>query len=156
LQGALGDTIGIVKHCTPNAAVSNYTRFSAPITYLSTATPTSSYWILSSSDGTNPVVNSSLLVDDISLVFNPTSSLNTLEHSSQILLPQNPVTDFIRLVGHQGFQCQVMDVSGRLLLESYLQSAEQQLDVNSLPKGAYLLTLRSKDGLFKSARFIKI
>ncbi|MGR6087322.1 MAG: T9SS type A sorting domain-containing protein [Arcticibacter sp.] len=156
LQGAAGDTIGFVKLCTPNAAVSNYTRFSAPITYFSTATPTNSYWILSSSDGTNPVVNSSLIVDDISLVFNPTSSLNTPVQSNQILIAQNPVTDYIHLVDHQGYHCQVMDVSGRVLLESYLHSADQQLDVYSLPQGAYVLTLRSIDGQLRSGRFIKL
>lgn len=156
LQGAAGDTIGYVKHCTPNAAVSNYTRFSAPITYFSNATPTNSYWILSSSDGTNPVVNSALFVDDIGLVFNPTSSLNALVPSNQLVLPQNPVTDFIRLAAHQGFQCQIMDLSGRSLLVTYLESEDQQVDVHSLPKGAYVLTLRSANGLLKSARFIKI
>ena len=156
LQGAAGDTIGFVKLCTPNSAVSNYTRFSAPITYFSSATPTNSYWILSSSDGTNPVVNSALFVDDISLVFNPTSSLNNPLHSNQILLPQNPVTDFIQLVDHQGFQCQIMDVSGRSLLVTYLQSADQLIDVHSLPKGVYVLNLRSANGLLKSARFIKL
>lgn len=156
LQGSAGDTIGLVKLCTPNAPVSNYTRFSAPITYFSSATPTNSYWILSSSDGTNPVVNSALFVDDISLVFNPTSSLNNPLHSNQILLPQNPVTDFIQLVDHQGSQCQIMDVSGRSLLVTYLQSADQLIDVHGLPKGVYVLTLRSANGLLKSARFIKL
>lgn len=156
LQGATGDTIGIVKLCTPNAAVSNYTRFSAPINYLSTATPTNSYWILSSSDGTNPVVNSSLIVDDVGLVFNPASALNDPAISDQFLLVQNPVTDFISLQDHQGYQCQVLDISGRVILENYLNSEEQQLDVQGLTKGAYVLNLRSYNGQFKTARFIKL
>ncbi|MFM7903416.1 MAG: T9SS type A sorting domain-containing protein [Bacteroidota bacterium] len=156
LQGAAGDTIGFVKLCTPNSAVSSYTRFSAPITYFSTATPTNSYWILSSSDGTNPVVNSALFVDDISLVFNPSSSLNTPLQSNQILLPQNPVTDFIRLVDHHGFHSQILDLTGRTLLETQLNSSDQLLDINWLPEGTYILSLRSNDGQFKSARFLKL
>ncbi len=65
------DTIGFVRWETHNIAVGTYTRFSAPITYYSTATPNLSCWILSSSRASNPVVNSSLTIDDLQLIFNP-------------------------------------------------------------------------------------
>jgi hypothetical protein len=72
LQGSANDTIGIIRFSTPNSTVATYTRFSAAINYLSPNTPANSYWILSSSDGVNPVVNSVLIVDDLALVFNST------------------------------------------------------------------------------------
>ena len=71
------DTIGYVRFETPNATVSTYTRFAAAVNYLSTATPSNSIWILSSSKGVGPIVNSQIFIDDIAMVFN-SSSVNTI------------------------------------------------------------------------------
>lgn len=156
LQGAAGDTIGFVKLCTPNSAVSNYTRFSAPITYFSSATPTNSYWILSSSDGTNPVVNSTLLVDDISLVFNPTSSMNEYDQAMSPLLLQNPVLDYLEVVGYEAAMCRVFDLSGKLWISDAATTSKHLVDVGILPKGVYVLNLITMNGQSVATRFIKM
>ncbi|MEO8149869.1 MAG: T9SS type A sorting domain-containing protein [Bacteroidia bacterium] len=66
-----GDTVGFVRFQTGNYTTATYTRFSAPITYFSSATPDTSLWLLSSSRAANPIVNSALYVDDLQLVYNP-------------------------------------------------------------------------------------
>jgi hypothetical protein len=71
LKGHNNDSVGYVRFVTPNAMVSSYTRFSAKINYFSTALPDTAVWILSSSRGSGPVVNSILFVDDLQLIFNP-------------------------------------------------------------------------------------
>lgn len=65
------DSIGYVRWETHNVAVATYTRFTAPIHYNSSAIPNLSNWILSSSRGSSPVVNSKLIIDDLELIFNP-------------------------------------------------------------------------------------
>lgn len=65
------DTIGNVRWQTKNLVTGTYTRFSAPISYSSSAIPNLSNWILSSSRGSGPVVNSALYIDDLELIFNP-------------------------------------------------------------------------------------
>ena len=67
---AAGDTVGYVRFQTGNYATSTYTRFSAPITYYSSATPDTALWLLSSSRAANPIVNSALYVDDLQLIYN--------------------------------------------------------------------------------------
>jgi len=71
LKGHQNDSVGYVRFVTPNAVVSTYTRFSAKINYTSTTNPDTALWILSSSRGSNPVVNSTIIIDDLQLIFNP-------------------------------------------------------------------------------------
>jgi hypothetical protein len=155
LQGSAGDTIGYVKLCTPNTTVSTYTRFSAPITYFSTATPTNSYWILSSSDGANPVVNSALFVDDLALVFNPTSSLNTPESSDVFSVHPNPVTNSITVQSQPGSLICVFDYSGKLVTNTGAQSEQTELDVSGLSSGLYVVSITEANGVIKKGRFVK-
>lgn len=71
LKGHNNDSVGYVRFVTPNAIVSTYTRFAAKINYYSSANPDTAVWILSSSRGSGPVVNSAIIIDDLNLVFNP-------------------------------------------------------------------------------------
>lgn len=69
---AAGDTVGFVRFETGQYATTTYTRFSAPVVYLSAATPDTALWLLSSSRAANPVINSTLYLDDLELIYNPT------------------------------------------------------------------------------------
>lgn len=68
---AAGDTVGNVRFQTGNYTTGAYTRFSAPITYYSAATPDTALWLLSSSRAANPILNSALYIDDLELIYNP-------------------------------------------------------------------------------------
>lgn len=155
LQGTTGDTIGFVKHCTPNSTVSTYTRFSAPITYFSSATPSNSYWILSSSDGSNPVVNSALFVDDLALVFNPASSIDPMESNGVFPVHPNPATNRIHINGRIGCVVSIYDLSGRLFSSMLLESDFSEMDVSMFPKGSYIVSLVYQDNRMEWGRFIK-
>jgi hypothetical protein len=153
LQGSAGDTIGFVKKCTPNTTVSTYTRFSAPITYFSSAAPTNSYWILSSSDGTNPVVNSALFVDDLALVFN-TSSLSEFISQHEWSVYPNPVSDKIFLNINEPTQFSIIDINGRSVSTGVSDEYTNEIDVTSLVSGMY--TIRLSNGESHSSRkFVK-
>lgn len=153
LQGSAGDTIGFVKECTPNTTVSTYTRFSAPITYFSNATPSNSYWILSSSDGTNPVVNSALFVDDLELVFNTSSLYENVSPSTWDVHP-NPVSETVTVNVKDRMQYSIIDINGRVLYAGVLDERSNEIDVRGLPSGVYTLRIFSRDSN-SCSKFVK-
>ena len=69
LGSSSSDTVGQATFNTPNANISTYTRFSAPMVYVNTHAVTNSVWIVCSSNTASPVVGTKMYVDDLALVF---------------------------------------------------------------------------------------
>jgi hypothetical protein len=152
LMGSSNDTIGFVKFNTPNTPVGTWTRFSRPINYSSLATPATSYWILSSSDGTNAVVNSSMVIDDLALVFNPGTSINepealfpTLSSNliSEEIIVNNPVPGIIRL--------EIFDQTGRIAGIHTLVSGLQTISAGEMCAGIYFFRFADDRGSVMSS-----
>lgn len=137
LDGA-NDTVGFVRQYMPNTSVTSYTRFSAPIIYFSSATPVLSYWILSSSNPVTPQVNSSLIIDDIDLIFNP-SGISEAGAKSPIQLISNLISDEMQIENKTGKPAQmvIFDSAGRLAFESDVQSGLVRISLNNLNSGIY-------------------
>lgn len=152
---SITDTIGFVKVETPNATVSSFTYFSAPVTYYSSANPTNSIWILSSSSGTNPVVNSSIIVDDIAMVFNPTGLNHEMANSSVKLL-NNPADDKLYFsTDNQSYQLQLISVTGNTVLNSTLSSADNAVSIDEVANGIYFYTITGmQDNFITSGKVI--
>lgn len=152
---SITDTIGFVKVETPNATVSSFTYFSAPVTYYSSANPTNSIWILSSSSGTNPVVNSSIIVDDIAMVFNPTGLNHEMANSSVKLL-NNPAADKLYFsTDNQSYQLQLISVTGNTVLNSTLSSADNAVSIDEVANGIYFYTITGmQDNFITSGKVI--
>lgn len=78
-----------------------------------------------------------------------------------IQLYPNPTRDFLRLqIGEvfkaeEGFQVQVIDVLGKVHFQSVIQNRQQQIDVQSLPKGMYLLQVQ-QGHLIGSLKWVKL
>ncbi len=138
LLGANNDTIGIGRFNTPNSGVTAYTRFSEPITYYSPDSPVLAYWILTSSDGVNPVVNSALFIDDIDLIFNP-SGINEPNGVSNLHVVSNMVTN--ELIVHNPSSIasvmRIYDVTGKLISETDILSGTNSINVAELKSGLY-------------------
>ena len=152
---SITDTIGFVKVETPNAAVTSFTYFSAPVTYYSSANPTNSIWILSSSRGDNPVVNSSIIVDDIAMVFNPTGLNHELTNSSVKLL-NNPATDKLYFsTDNLSYQLQLISVTGNTVLNRTLTSDNNTVGIDEVANGIYFYTITGmQNNLITSGKVI--
>ncbi len=139
LLGATNDTIGFVRYFTPNVPVSTFTRFSAPIDYFSAATPVLSYWILSSSGPSNPVVSSSIIIDDIDLIFNP-NNLPEAASAENFHITGNVIDDFAELENNSGKTAElfIYDSSGRLAVRYELPPGYSKLDMQQLTPGVYV------------------
>ncbi|MES2287813.1 MAG: T9SS type A sorting domain-containing protein [Bacteroidota bacterium] len=69
-SGGENDSVAVANYNTPSATIATYTRFAKALTYYSTNTVVNSRWLLvSTKDGENAIVNSTLFVDDLDLIF---------------------------------------------------------------------------------------
>lgn len=132
------DTVGFARIYTSNVAVTTYQRFSVPINYWSAATPDTAYWLFSASDGVNPVINSSLFIDDIDLVFN-TTGIN-----SNVAINNFAVTNFVndnilKVVNNSSSQAQltIMDNAGRTVKQLTVSIGENNFSTEALASGVY-------------------
>lgn len=148
------DTIGYVRFETPNATVSTYTRFAAAVNYLSTATPSNSIWILSSSKGVGPIVNSQIFIDDIAMVFN-SSSVNTINSKNEVTILGNVIKEKIRFnYKNTGvYQFRLIDTAGRIVADTQLNSQQSTVDVTSLD-GLYFYTIENSTGIINTGKII--
>lgn len=147
LLGSSNDTIGLVKFNTPNTPVTTYTRFSKEITYLSPATPSLSYWILSASDGVNPVINSSMIVDDIDLIF-VTTPVAGEPAKSPVALLSNLVQEEIMIKNPSEKQVffELTDLSGRMVMREEITHHRQSISSAMLNNGLYIYRLSDLEG----------
>ncbi len=146
LLGSANDTVGFVKFNTPNTAVGTWTRFSRPINYFSLATPTTSYWILSSSDGINAVVNSSIVIDDLALVTNSGTSIDEPKAVLPVLI-NNLITDVISvnnpLSGDS--RIEIFDQTGRIVSSHQLNAGLNSISASQLAGGVYFYRILKND-----------
>lgn len=66
----------------------------------------------------------------------------------------NPVVDNLTIENGLG-TATVYNLSGQQLLEINVNSDQQQIDVSTLPKGNYILTLRQQNGQLQTQQFVK-
>ncbi|HMT29982.1 MAG TPA: T9SS type A sorting domain-containing protein [Bacteroidia bacterium] len=138
LLGSANDTIGFVRHYTPNTPVGTYTRFSAPINYFSSGTPALSYWILSSSNPVTPVVNSSIIFDDIDLIFNP-SGINEIGTASPLQIVNTIFNEEIEVKNSSGKSAELLlfDASGKLVWNKNIQTGTEKFNLQQINGGLY-------------------
>ncbi len=89
------DTIAEAQFNTPTTTVGTFTRFSAPLIYRDTDAVANSIWLISSSnnDASSSGVGSTLYIDDLNIVINPSG---IVEHTKpEFNISPNPAVDHI-------------------------------------------------------------
>lgn len=138
LLGAANDTVGFVRKNFPNTAVGTYTRFSVPIIYFSAATPVLSYWILSASNPTTPVVNSNIFFDDIDLIFN-SSGINEVNNTAQFHIVNTIIDTDIEVINNSGRAADLLifDSTGKQVVSNEVQPGSESFNLQQLNSGLY-------------------
>lgn len=69
----------------------------------------------------------------------------------------NPVRDRINIVNSDGSlsHVQIVDSSGKTVLNRRLKAGQERIDLSALPSGIYVLRLYSSNGLVRSQKIIK-
>jgi hypothetical protein len=71
------------------------------------------------------------------------SGLNELS-SRKINLQPNPFSDYIKIISDENTPCVLMELSGKIILETNLLKGENELNTESLAKGMYLIKVGEK------------
>lgn len=142
LLDAVDDTIGFANFTTPASNVSVYTYFSTAVNYFNSGTPVTARCLLSSSAGFTAVVNSTLFIDDLQLVFNsssiredlPTNAVSLDYHSFSKIITINSLSSIIH-------KAELMDLNGKILESFPINAKNAELKINTLAAGIYMVIL---------------
>lgn len=157
LFDAANDTLGFVDFNTPTGSVAAYTYFSAPIVYRSSATPALSRCVLSSSAGYTSVVNSTLFLDELSLVFNPNGVKETLPTTSTFFhfnAEQGLLSVRTEVVGAK--KVSLLTVNGQTVAAFEMSDVQSEFHLGSLASGIYLLSVSDAGGKLLSTGKIQV
>lgn len=142
------DTVGEASILFSDS-ISIYTKASIPFVYGLPLACDSMFLLASSSlDGFNPTIGSKLILDDLKLVYNPTSVKDEIELSSLSLFP-NPTSGNLNIVNKDQSPIEFLlySMQGELLIETTLNEEHNLISLNELKQGMYLVMLKNANGL---------
>jgi len=139
------DTVGFADFTTPTTSVSAYTYFSVPITYRSGATPVLSRTTISSSAGYNSVVNSTMYIDDLALIFNPNKVAELPAGSKALFSFMNSSIELLvnTSIDHRK-SIHLYDSNGKLVFSSGFEARNMTFQLSFLAKGIYMIQLNDE------------
>ncbi len=151
------DTIAMASFNTPAATVGTYTRFAAHLVYRNSHPVVNSMWLISSSrDGNNPVLGSTMFVDDINLVW--ASTLNVAEQAKlELTVGPNPASDHVIIKNTLNPKALFVlyDITGRKIVEEKITNTSNFIDINSYPAGLYIYSIKDENGTaLKSGKLV--
>lgn len=145
LKGSNNDTIGKALF-QAGATLSNWTRFSAPVVYYSGNTPDTSLWLISSSNGFNSLPNSTLYIDDLSVIMS--TGIPDLYSEPMINVNSNLVKDQIIISNKSSKKAtfNLYNMNGELVIQQLVVKTTELLSANDLANGMYFYEACGTDG----------
>lgn len=136
------DTIAVAEF-SEDSTVSNYTKASITLSYLSNESPDSLFFLASSSlDGFSPVVGSWFIIDDLSLSY--PNHLAEAKGLKEIQVYPNPFNDEIYLDGvEEGQQYSIINLNGGIIATGLLDK-NKHLPTEEIGSGIYFLNLNGE------------
>ena len=138
-------------HLVLSGMAMSWTNFTIPLVYSDFSAPDSCI-ITFAASGANPTDGDYLYIDNLAFVGNVTALANLKQQNSVRIFP-NPVINKINIAGNhadtQKMDVVVLDLAGNILSaqSSLDNSAINQVDVENLPKGFYVLKMISADSI---------
>ncbi|MBL0018785.1 MAG: PCMD domain-containing protein [Bacteroidetes bacterium] len=136
------------KFLTPQASVSNWTRFSVPFVYTSSTTPVYALVVCTaSSEAATAVDGSKMWIDDIQVVYAPTTGTETAQNAAvhSYWAGNDLMIDLSRADFSADCQVQLFDLNGKMELETVVSGTALHPIGTNLPAGVYVLRVTSGD-----------
>jgi hypothetical protein len=145
------DTIGYAESYHELSPASQWTRFSMPIHYISSSTPDSIVVAFFSS--TSSGRPTTLWLDDVQFIYS-SSGIGISEDNAQKIIFPNPSENLIYLADDIQMPCKykIFNSSGTILQQGTFQN---HINIQTLPKGCYILKIQQNGKLESSYKFIK-
>jgi hypothetical protein len=136
------------KFLTPHADVSTWTRFSVPFVYTSTTTPMYALVVCTaSSEAATAVDGSKMWIDDIQVVYAPTTGAETAQNAAvhSYWAGNDLMIDLSRADFNSDCQVQLFDLNGKMELKTVVSGTALHLIGTNLSAGVYVLRVTSGD-----------
>ena len=137
------------------SANNSWSRFSVPFQYFNTIySPQYILCVISAGDSTLAVQNSELLIDDIELIYNPPSSVNSINRDP---ISISRAHDQIQLSNLNGLdlKLEVHDLQGKMIFrEIIINNSNHSIDISYLNNGFYILSIK-EDKRLTNYKFLK-
>jgi len=123
-----------------------FTRFSAPILYFNSNTPVKLRAILNASSGYSPVANSEIFIDDAEFIYNPTSVSEVNSIAFKVF--PNPTNEKLYVEYDEKEPATIVfyNLDGKVVVRKSVERGLLELDINTLPVGNYLYSLKTFSG----------
>ena len=155
LYDANGDTCALARFEGSNSALTSYTRFSVPFVYRNSNPPAEAVALMSSSDGLNSVVGSEVLVDDLELIYNPTSIDENGKLNVKVISTLNGVEVDLTSITNEDVTYNLFDLNGKMIDTELLNAGIINLINSNVSEGVYVYQLISKSGIKSDKLLIK-
>ncbi len=142
---------------TPMANTTGWTRFSVPFNYVSASSPT--YIMInvtSSANQVTSVAGSTLLLDDLDVVYNPTSVSNTIMKEADVNVYAYEKTVFVNFINASADQSviTIMDITGKKVFSQSITNEKlSSYNLSDLNTGIYIYQL-SNNNYCKTGKFL--
>lgn len=155
-NGASRDVVGHARFFK-TTSVASYARFTLPLIYSLPGAPDTMVVILMSSSGGSPVVNSTMFVDDLDLIYNTTTGIaNNISSSSASVYPNpNNGTFNIRMSDYENANVEIYNAVGQKVVEQTLQNNLTQLDLTNFSHGFYFVRVTKNNTLIYQSKIVK-
>lgn len=130
------------------SANNSWSRFSVPFQYFnSTNSPQYILCVISAGDSTLAIQDSELLIDDIELIYNPTTHVKQIDEN---ILEISKTHNQIQLNNLQGssVELKIYDLQGKVILREMIRNSSiHHIDITSLINGFYILNINEGNNL---------
>jgi len=137
----------VVGHArfTKSTSVTSYARFATALTYSLSSAPDTMVIILLSSSSSTPVVNSTMFVDDLGLIFNTTSIANNNHINSSLSVYPNPSNGNMTIKSATDLGLvTVYNSLGEIILKENVTATQHPIDLSKQAAGIYILHTQGK------------
>lgn len=141
--------IGVAEFKSGVNTAEEWLRFSAPFTYFGEEDPEYALVVITSGNAYSAVDSSIAYVDDLEMIYHPTSAGQSLERpDSRIAVSGMRTLRLMNMELGDYNQIRVFNITGKLVWNSRLDSERISVEEANLPQGIYVVTLTGPRKVF--------
>lgn len=142
-ETGMRDTVGTAL-LQLSETVQNYTEFEIPLEYMLEEDPDTMLIGVICSSFYAPELGTEMYVDDLSLVYEPSSVADRMGRN--LVVYPNPATSRVWFDAPDAVEVKILNSMGQVVLQRKLSTGENNVVLEGLPSGLYLLELRDGQG----------
>lgn len=149
IPGNEANAIAMAYYELPSQEIAQWTRISIPFEYTSGNNPEYILAIITSGNGTEAVIGSTALFDDIELIYNPSNVDQISENQLKVFVSNNQLQIIIDKKIDQNFDVKLTNISGQIVLNTQIDlNHDNNINISNLPPGVYVVTAFNNKNMY--------